>query len=240
VRRVSWMTAIALLALVGPVPTVWGAEVSTADFTKPAACEGTSVSHYTVSDAGAGAGMLSFATRYQCKNSNGSGTVGVCQLDQTLRCRSDVHLSDRSGREVDLSGYTVSAQGVTAAGVLHPWLDPQAAAPVMGRIKDAAARSAAANQAAVERLGGEENFGQFLMVNLCRIPLVAAGVVQPTAREKADQGNARKQGIKITPDVSAANIARCRTATHTFCARTDLPATITQTENYRTACRAGL
>jgi hypothetical protein len=237
----SWMTAIGLLTLAGPAPAVWGTEVSTSDFTGPAAaCEGTSVSRYTVSDTGAGAGMLSFATRYQCKNSNGSGTVGVCQLDQTLRCRSDVHPTDRSGRQVDLSGYAVGAQGVTAHGVLHPWLDPRAAAPVIERIRDTAAKSAAANQAAIDRLGGEENFSQFLLVNLCRVPLVAAGVVQATASEKADAENARKQGIKITPDVSSANIARCRTATHAFCARSDLPATITQMENYRTVCRAGL
>ena len=237
----SWITATGLLALVGPVASASAAEVSTANFTRPAAaCEGTSVSHYTVSDAGVGVNMLSVATRYQCKNSNGSGTVGICQLDQRLRCRSDLHPTDRSGREVDLSGYAVTEQGITAAGILHPWLDPLSAAPVIARIRDAAARTEAVNQAAINRLGGEENFAQFLVVTLCRIPLIAAGVVPPTAQEKVDVENASRQGIRITPDVSPGNIARCRTATHAFCARSGLPETITQMENYRAACRAGL
>jgi len=193
--------------------------------------------HYFITGSGAGAGMLSIASQWSCSASSGNGSIGVCQLDQTLKCRTDIQFRDKSGNPIDLSGYAVTLKGVTAKGEFHPWVDPEGAAPIIKAIGSAAAEQAAKNQAALEKLGGEENFRQLLAASTCRYALVRAGVLQPTAREAAEDEQNKKNGAKITVDTSPAHLATCKTTIRMFCARTDLPATLRQMDYYKALCR---
>src|ERR1700691_1242790 len=101
------LTSVLLpLMLVGAPYSAMAAEVSTVDFANPISwCTGERTSHYTIDDTGAGAGMLGIATQWKCKNATGHGSVGICQLDQTLKCRSDIRARDKSGHVTDMSGY---------------------------------------------------------------------------------------------------------------------------------------
>jgi hypothetical protein len=192
--------------------------------------------HYFIAAGGDGAGMLSIASQWSCSASSGNASIGVCQLDQTLKCRTDIQFRDKSGNPIDLSGYAVTLKGVTARGEFHPWVDPQGAAPIIKAIASAAADQAAKNQAALEKLGGEENFRQLLTASMCRYALVRAGVLQPTAGEATEEEQNKKNGAKITVDTGPAHLATCRTTIRTFCARTDLPATLRQMDYYKALC----
>jgi hypothetical protein len=227
------------LMLVGATHSAMAAQASTVDFANPiSSCTGERTSHYTIDDTGAGAGMLGIASQWKCTNSTGHGSVGICQLDQTLKCRSDIRPADKSGHPIDMSGYAVSMQGVTAKGALFPWTDAKAASAIMNTIEAAAAQQAAKNKAVVNNMGGEENFKQLFMANMCRYALIKAGVVQPTAKEKADDEQNERSGLKITVDTSPQRLASCKTTVQTFCGRTDLPASVTQMDNYKELCGA--
>ncbi|HUO19376.1 MAG TPA: hypothetical protein VMU44_06360 [Steroidobacteraceae bacterium] len=233
--------ALTGLALLGLSHAATAAEARTVEFTQQVAnpmagqCP-QRTAHYSIADAGAGKGMLSIASQWHCGSSSGSGSVGVCQLDATLRCRSDVQFKDRNGNPIDLSGYAVGATGVTAKGELHPWVDPAGAAAIIQVIGSAAAQQASQNQAALGKLGGEENFRQMLTASGCRYALVRAGVLPPTPKEQAEDEQNRRNGVKVTVDTSPGHLATCRTTIATFCARRDLPATLTQQDYYRTVC----
>jgi hypothetical protein len=225
------------LMLVGAPYSAMAAEASTVDFANHiSGCIGERTSHYTIDDTGAGAGMLGIATRWKCTNNTGNGSVGICQLDQTLKCRSDILLSDRSGHALDMSGYAVSMQGVTAKGAFYRWNDAKAASVIVNTIQAAAAQQAAKNRAVVDNMGGEENFKQLFMASMCRYDLIKAGVVQPTAKEIAEDEQNEKGGAKITVDTSPQHLAGCKTTVQTFCGRTDLPASVMQMDNYRVLC----
>ncbi len=225
------------LALLGGAHSAMAAQTSTVDFANPISwCSGERTSHYTIDDTGAGAGMLGIASRWKCSNNTGNGSVGLCQLDQTLKCRTDIRYSDKSGHPIDLSGYAVSMQGVTAKGTFYPWTDAKAAAAILNSIQAAAAQQAAKNKAVVSNMGGEDNFRALLMANMCRYALIKAGVVQPTVQEAAEEEQNKKSGAKISVDTSPEHLAICKTTVQTFCVRTDLPASVTQMENYRVLC----
>ncbi len=216
------------------------AEASTVDFANPIAwCTGERTSHYTIDDSGAGAGMLGIATQWKCANSTGHGSIGICQLDQTLKCRSDVRLTDKSGHPIDMSGYAVSMRGVTAKGAFFSWADAEAASAIVNTIQAAAAQHAAKNKTAMDNLGGEENYKQLLMASMCRYVLIKGGVVQPTAKEKAEDEQNKKSSMKITVDTSPEHLASCKTTVQTFCGRTDLPASVTQPDDYKVLCGGG-
>jgi hypothetical protein len=223
--------------LIGATHSAMGAQASTVEFANPLSqCTGERTSHYTIDDTGAGGGMLGIATQWKCTNSAGHGSIGLCQLDQTLKCRSDIQLKDKSGQPIDMSGYAVSVQGVTAKGAFHPWTDAQAASVIVNATQAAAARQAARNQAVIDNMGGEENFKELVMAGMCRYVLIKGGVVQPTAKELAEDKQNSKNGAKITVDTSPERLASCRTAVQTLCGRADLPASIVQTDNYRVLC----
>lgn len=223
--------------LVGAPYWAVAADTRTVDFANPISwCTGERTSHYILEDTGAGAGMLSIATQWKCTNNTGHGSIGVCQLDQTLKCRSDIQLKDRSGQPIDMSGYAVSMRGVTAKGAFYPWTDTQAALGVVNAVQAAAAQQAAKNQAALDNLGGEENFKQLLMASMCRYTLIKGGVVQPTAKEITEDEQNTKNGAKITIDTSPERVAGCKTTIQTFCARTDLPPSVTHMDNYTVLC----
>lgn len=213
----------------------------TVDFTQQVANPGAAqcpqrTVHYFITGSGAGAGMLSIASQWSCSASSGNGSVGVCQLDQTLKCRSDIRFRDKSGNAVDLSGYAVTLQGVTARGEFHAWMDPAGAAPIIKAIGSAAAALVAKNQAALDKLGGEQNFAQLLAASGCRHALVTAGALEPTASERAEDEHNRRNGVKVTVDTSPAHLATCKTTISTFCGRTDLPGTLTQMDYYKALC----
>lgn len=217
------------LMLVGASCSAIAAEAITVDFANPISwCTGERTSHYTIDDTGAGAGMLGIATQWKCTNNTGHGSVGICQLDQTLKCRSDIRLSDKSGHPIDMSGYAVSMQGVTAKGAFFPWTDAKAASAIVNSIQAAAAQQAAKNKAVMNNMGGEENFKQLFMASMCRYALIKAGVVQPTAKEIAEDEQNKKSGAKITVDTSPERLASCKSTVQTFCGRTDLPASVMQ------------
>ena len=232
-----------LAALLGTSPPAGATEARTVDFREEVAnptaaqCPQRTV-HYSIADSGAGSHMLSVASQWTCDTSSGNGSVGVCELDQTLKCRSDIEFKDRNGKPIDLSGYAVSPKGVTAKGELHPWVDPAGAAAIMKSIQNAAAQQAAKNQAVLDNMGGQDNFAALLAATGCRYALVQAGELQPTPKEAADDARNKKSGFKITVDTSAAHLATCRTTIETFCARQDLPATLTNQDYYRTVCPA--
>jgi hypothetical protein len=243
-RRNSWRhfaIASSVLALLGGIRSATAAEAGTVEFThrvadpNPAQCP-ERTAHYFIADAGAGAGMLSIASRWKCSGSSGSGSVGICQLDQTLKCRSDVQFRDKNGNPVDLSGYAVSLRGVTAKGEFHPWTDPAAAAAIIDKVRGVAAQQAAKNQAALNNLGGEENFKQFLTASGCRYALVRAGVLHPTAKETAEDEQNRKNGVKVTVDTTPGHLDACKSTIKDFCSRSDLPTTLTQMDYYKTVC----
>ena len=71
---------------------------------------------------------------------------------------------------------------------------------------------------------------------MCRYALVRAGVLQPTAGEATEEEQNKKNGAKITVDTGPAHLATCRTTIRTFCARTDLPATLRQMDYYKALC----
>jgi hypothetical protein len=220
--------ALASFVILGACHAALADTARTVDFTQQVANPTAGqcpqrTAHYFITDSGAGAGMLSIASRWSCSTSSGNGSIGVCQLDQALKCRSD---------------YGVTLEGVTAKGEFHPWADPEGAAPIIKAIESAAAEQAAKNQAALEKLGGEQNFGQLLAASTCRYALVRAGVLQPTAGEAAEDEQNKKNGVKITVDTTPAHLATCRTTIRTFCERTDLPATLTQMDYYKTVCAA--
>jgi hypothetical protein len=226
------------LMLVGATHSAMAAEASTLDFANPISwCTGERTSHYTIDDTGAGAGMLGIATQWKCANNTGHGSVGICQLDQTLKCRSDIQPIDRSGHPIDMSGYAVDMGGVRAKGTLFPWTDTQAASAIVNVIQAAAVQQAANNKAVMNNMGGEENFKQLFMANMCRYALIKAGVVQPTAKEIAEDQQNKKNNLKITVDTSPERLASCKTTVQTFCGRTDLPASVTQMDNYKVLCR---
>jgi hypothetical protein len=225
------------LTLVGAHYSAIAAQASTVDFANPISwCTGERTSHYTIDDTGAGAGMLGIATQWKCANNTGHGSVGICQIDQTLKCRSDFQTTDKSGHPIDMSGYAVSMQGVTAKGALFPWTDTNAATAIMNTIQAAAAQQVAKNEAVLNKMGGEENFKQLFMASMCRYALIKAGVVQPTAKEIAEDEQNTKGGAKITVDTSPERLANCKTTVQTFCGRTDLPASVTHMDNYRVLC----
>ena len=159
-------------------------------------------------------------------------------IRSTLKCRSDIQFRDKNGNLIDLSGYAVSTQGVAAKGELHPWADPQAAAVILKKLQNpttnSVARQEAKNQAVVDKMGGDENFRQFFMANMCHWPLIAIGAVQGTPKELSDIEDAKKKGMKL--DTSSANIENCKAATKKFCARTDLPNSMTQKPEYKGVC----
>lgn len=232
---------LASFALLGAGHAATADTARTVDFVQQVAAATASqcpqrTAHYFITDSGAGAGMLSIASQWGRSASSGNGSIGVCQLDQTLKCRSDIEFRDRSGKRIDLSGYAVSSQGVTARGELHAWVDLAAAAAVIKVIQSAAAREAAGNQAALDKLGGQQNFMQLLAASICRQALVTAGELKPTARETAEAAQNDKNTVKITLDTSPTRLVTCRTTIRTFCARTDLPATLTQQYSYQTVC----
>jgi len=225
------------LMLVGATHSAIAAEAATVDFANPISwCTGERTSHYTIDDGGAGAGMLGIATQWKCANNTGHGSVGICQLDQSLKCRSDIQPTDRSGHPIDMSGYAVSMRGVTAKGAFFPWTDAKAASAVVNTIQAAAAQQAARNKVAMDNLGGEENFKQLFMASVCRYALIKAGEVQPTAKEMAEDEQNKKNGARITVDTSPERLANCKTTVQTFCGRTDLPASVTQMGNYKVLC----
>jgi|SRR5580658_4234030 hypothetical protein len=227
------------LMLVGTTHSAMAAEASTVDFANPSSwCSGERTSHYTIDDTGAGAGMLGIATQWKCTNNTGHGSVGICQLDQTLKCRSDIRLTDKAGHPIDMSGYAVSMQGVTAKGALFRWIDTQAASAIVNKIQAAAAQQAAKNKAVINGMGGEENFKQLLMASMCRYTLIKAGMVQPTAEEVAEDEQNKKSGGQITVDATPERLASCKTTVKTFCGRADLPAAVTQMDNYKVLCGA--
>jgi hypothetical protein len=227
------------LMLVGAPYAAMAAQASTVDFANPISwCTGERISHYTVDDVGAGAGMLGIATEWKCTNNTGHGSVGICQLDQTLKCRSDIRPADKSGHPIDMSGYAVSKQGVTAKGAFYPWNDAKAASVIANAIQAAAAQQAAKNKAVVDNMGGEDNFKQLFMASICRYTLIKGGVVQPTAKEIAEEEQNGKSGAKITVDTSPEHLASCKTTVQTFCGRTELPASVTQMDDYRVLCGA--
>jgi hypothetical protein len=236
------IASLLLVILVGAPYLAMAAQTSTVEFANPISwCTGERTSHYILEDTAASAGMLSIATQWKCTNNTGHGSVGVCQLDQTLKCRSDILLKDRSGQPIDMSGYAVSMRGVTAKGAFYPWSDAQAASAIVDAVQAAAAQQAAKNKAVINKMGGEENFKQLLMADMCRYALVKGGVVQPTAKEIAEDEQNKKNGAKITVDSSPERLAGCKTTVQTFCARTDLPASIVQMDNYRVLCgRSGV
>jgi hypothetical protein len=228
------------LLLVGAPYSATAAESSTVDFANPISwCAGERTSHYTINDADSGAGMLGIATQWKCTNNTGHGSVGICQLDRTLKCRSDFRPSDKSGHPIDLSGYAVSLQGVTAKGAFFPWTDAKAASAILNTIQAAAAQQAANNKAVINSMGGEENFKQLFLANMCRYALIKAGVVQPTAKEIAEDEQNKKSGAKITVDTSPDHLASCKATVKTFCDRTGLPASVTQLDNYKVLCDGG-
>jgi hypothetical protein len=228
------------LMLIGATHSAIAAEASTVDFANPISwCTGERTSHYTIDDGGAGAGMLGIATQWKCTNTTGLGSIGICQLDQSLKCRSDIRLTDQSGHPIDMSGYAVSTRGVTAKGALFPWTDAKAASAIVNTIQAAAAQHAAKNKAAIDNLGGEENFKQLLMASMCRYVLTKGGVVQPTAKEIAEDEQNKKSSMKIIADTSAERLASCKTTVQTFCGRTDLPASVTQMDDYKVLCGGG-
>jgi hypothetical protein len=234
---------LASFVLLGASHAAMADTARTVDFTQRVANPTTGqcpqrTAYYFITGNGAGAGMLNMASQWNCSASSGNGSIGVCQLDQTLKCRSDIQFRDKSGNPIDLSGYAVTLKGVTARGEFHPWVDPEGAAPIIKAIGSVAAQQAARNQAALEKLGGEENFRQLLTAGMCRYALVRAGVVQPTAREAAENEHNKKSDLKITVDTTPAHLATCRTTIRTFCARTDLPATLTQMDDYKVLCAA--
>ncbi|MGO9948473.1 MAG: hypothetical protein ACLPWG_16665 [Steroidobacteraceae bacterium] len=225
------------LMLIGATHSAIAAEASTVDFANPIAwCTGERTSHYTIDDSGAGAGMLGIATQWKCASNTGHGSIGICQLDQTLKCRSDIRLTDKSGHAIDMSGYAVSVRVVTAKGTLFSWADAEAASAIVNTIQAAAAQHAAKNKAAMDNLGGEENFKQLLMASMCRYVLIKGGVVQPTAKEIAEDEQNKKSSMKLTVDTSPEHLAICKTTVQTFCGRTDLPASVTQLDNYQVLC----
>src|SRR5580693_3202513 len=81
--------------------------------------------HYFIAAGGDGAGMLSIASQWSCSASSGNASIGVCQVDQTLKCRTDIQFRDKSCNPIDLSGYAVTLKGVTARGEFHPWGPPR-------------------------------------------------------------------------------------------------------------------
>jgi hypothetical protein len=221
------------IVLVGISGVALAAEASTSDFSRDdPKCNGSRVSHYTVSDAG----MLSAVTHWKCTGNSGNARAGICQLDQTLKCRSDLSFEDKFGHPIDLSGYSVGLPGVTAAGVLHPWIDAQAASIVVRKLQDPAqnplAQQAAKNRAAMEKMGGEENLNQIFTAGMCRVTLIAAGIVQPTAKEMAQDANNKKNHVRITVDTSPERVESCKTIIRDFCSRSDLPPSVTQTADY--------
>lgn len=230
---------LASFVLLGASHAAMADAARTVDFTQqvanPAAGQCPQrTSHYSVDDTGTG--MLSIASQWSCRASSGNASIGVCQLDQTLKCRSDIQFRDKSGNPIDLTGYAVTLKGVAAKGEFHPWADPEGAAPLIKAIGSAAAEQAAKNQAALEKLGGEENFRQLLAASMCRYALVRSGVLQPTARETAEDEQNKKNGGKITVDTTPAHLATCKTTIRTFCARTNLPATLRQMDYYKAVC----
>jgi hypothetical protein len=213
------------------------AETSTVDFANPTSwCNGDRTSHYVIEDTGAGAGMLGIATQWNCTNNIGHGSVGICQLDEKLKCRSDIQLKDRSGQPIDLSGYAVSTRGVTAKGAFYPWSDTQAALAIVNAVQATAARQAAKNKAVMDNMGGEENFKQLLTADMCRYALIKGGIIEPTAKEIAEDEQNKKNGARITIDTSPEHLANCKASVKTFCGRRDLPASIVQMDNYRVLC----
>ena len=225
------------LTLVGAPYSAMASETSTVDFANPVSwCTGERTSHYTIDDAGTGAGMLGIATQWKCTNTTGHGSIGICQLDQTLKCRSDFRLSDKSGHPIDMSAYAVSMQGVTAKGAFFPWTDAKAAAAVVNSIQAAAAQQASKNSAVMKDMGGEENFKQLFMASMCRYALIKAGVIQPTAKEIAEDEQNKKSGAKISADTSPERLASCKTTVQRFCGRTDLPASVMQMDYYVVLC----
>jgi hypothetical protein len=233
-----YLTSVLFLLVLLCAPySAMASETSTVDFANPISwCTGERTSHYTIDDAGTGAGMLGIATQWKCPNDTGHGSIGICQLDQTLKCRSDIRLSDKSGHPIDMSGYAVSMQGVTAKGAFFPWTDAKAAAAVVTSIQAAAAQQASKNSAVMKDMGGEENFKQLFMANMCRYALIKAGVIQPTAKEIAEDEQNKKSGAKISVDTSPERLASCKTTVQRFCGRTDLPASVMQMDNYRVLC----
>jgi len=226
-----------LIMLVGVNYSAFAAEASTSDFNNNTPkCDGSNISHYTISDSG----MLSVVTQWKCTGNTGRAGAGICQLDQTLKCRSDVKFGDKFGHPIDLSGYSVGLRGVTAAGVLHPWIDAQAASIIVNKLQDPAqnpvAQEEAKNQAATDNMGGEENFKQFFMAGMCRMTLIAAGIVQPTAKEIAQDENNKKNNVKVTVDTKPQQVENCKTITRNFCSRSNLPPSLTQTVDYKTVC----
>jgi hypothetical protein len=225
------------LILVSTPYWVMAAETSTVDFANPiSGCAGERTSHYTIGDTDPGAGMLGIATQWKCTNNAGHGSVGICQLDQSLKCRSDIQLKDRSGQPIDMSGYAVSMRGVTAKGAFYPWSDTQAASAIVKAVQVAAAQQAAKNKAVIDNMGGDENFKQLLMADMCRYALIKGGVVQPTAKETAEDEQNKKSSLKVTVDTSPERLASCKTTVQKFCNRTDLPASVTQLDNYKVLC----
>jgi hypothetical protein len=170
-----------LLGLLVAAHTAIAAEVSTVDFTNPAVYNSPTVnpaprcqeriSHYFIGDTGVGAGMLSIASQWKCDTGSGHASGGICQLDQTLKCRSDIQFRDKSGK-LDLAGYGVTPRGVTANGEFHPWVDPHAAAPILSMIQNPAlnpvARQEVQNQAVLNKMGGTDNFMALLAATGCR------------------------------------------------------------------------
>jgi hypothetical protein len=189
------------------------AETSTVDFANPISwCTGERTSHYTIGDTDPGAGMLGIATQWKCTNSSGRGRVGICQLDQNLKCRSDIQPLDKSGHPTDMSGYAVSMQGVTAKGTFFQWADAKAASAIVITIQE------------------------LVMAGMCRYALIKAGVILPTAKETAEDEQNNKSSLKITVDTSPERLTSCKTTIHKFCDRTDLPASLTQLDNYKVLC----
>jgi hypothetical protein len=74
------------------------------------------------------------------------------------------------------------------------------------------------------------------MANMCRYAMIKGGAVQPTAKEIAEDEQNKKNGAKITIDTSPEHLAGCKTTVQTFCARTDLPASMVQMDNYTVLC----
>jgi len=236
-----FVITLSVLALVGANRSATAAEASTVDFTHRVANPNAAqcperTSHYLIADTGAGAGMLSIASRWKCNSSSGTGSVGICQLDQTLKCRSDIQFRDRNGNPLDLSGYAVSPRGVTAKGEFHAWMDPGAAATIINRVKGVAAQQSEKNEAALNNLGGEENFKQFLTASACRYALVRTGVLRPTAKEMAEDEQNKKNGVKVTVDTTPEHLDACKATIKNFCSRSDLPTTLTQMDYYKTIC----
>ena len=225
------------LILVSTPYWAMAAETSTVDFANPVSwCTGERTSHYTIGDTDPGAGMLGIATQWKCTNSSGRGRVGICQVDQSLKCRSDIRFLDKSGHPADMSGYAVSTQGVTAKGTLFQWADAKAASAIVITIQAAAAQQAAKNKAVLDNMGGEENFKELVMAGACRYALIKAGVVLPMAKETAEEEQNKKSSLKITVDTSPEHLASCKTMVHKFCDRTDLPTSLTQLDYYKVLC----